>query len=87
MTPISKEKESLSTQNQLLSSEIFLFYLFFVGLECVGHSFAYVAHFVFLRNVWIRTHKYKKIQIWRQQNAQSYVQYTVDYRSYQTSYL
>jgi hypothetical protein len=24
-------------------------------LECVGHSFAYVAHFVFLRDVWIRT--------------------------------
>ncbi len=28
---------------------------FFCGLECVGQSFAYVAHFVFLRNVWIRT--------------------------------
>jgi hypothetical protein len=25
------------------------------GLEYVGHSFAYVAHFVFLRDVWIRT--------------------------------
>jgi hypothetical protein len=25
------------------------------GLECVGHSFAYVNHFVFLRDVWIRT--------------------------------
>jgi hypothetical protein len=25
------------------------------GLECVGHSFAYVAHFVFLRDVWIRS--------------------------------
>jgi hypothetical protein len=24
-------------------------------LECVGHSFAYVAHLVFLRDVWIRT--------------------------------
>jgi hypothetical protein len=24
-------------------------------LECVGHSFAYVAHFVFLRDVWIRS--------------------------------
>jgi hypothetical protein len=23
----------------------------------VGHSFAYVAHFVFLRDVWIRTQK------------------------------
>jgi hypothetical protein len=30
---------------------------FFCGgrLECVGHSFAYVAHFVFLRDIWIRT--------------------------------
>jgi hypothetical protein len=26
-------------------------------LECVGHFFAYVAHFVFLRNVWIRTQR------------------------------
>jgi hypothetical protein len=25
---------------------------FFGRLECVGHSFAYVAHFVFLRDVW-----------------------------------
>jgi hypothetical protein len=26
-------------------------------LECVGHSFAYVAHFEFLRDVWIRTQR------------------------------
>jgi hypothetical protein len=25
------------------------------GLECVHHSFAYFAHFVLLRDVWIRT--------------------------------
>jgi hypothetical protein len=31
------------------------FVYFFGGLECVGHSFAYVAHFWFLRDVWIRT--------------------------------
>jgi hypothetical protein len=30
---------------------------FLGGLECVGHSFAYVAHFVFLRDVWIRTQR------------------------------
>ncbi len=30
---------------------------FFGGLECVGHSFAYVAHFVFLGDVWIRTQR------------------------------
>jgi hypothetical protein len=29
----------------------------FGGLECVGHFFAYVAHFVFLRDVWIRTQR------------------------------
>ncbi len=33
---------------------IFLSY-FVGGLECVGHSFAYVAHFAFLRYAWIRT--------------------------------
>ena len=33
----------------------FFLYIFFGGLECVGQSFAYVAHFVFLRDVWIRT--------------------------------
>jgi hypothetical protein len=32
---------------------LFLVY-FFGGLECVGHSFAYVAYVVFLRDVWIR---------------------------------
>jgi hypothetical protein len=35
------------------------FYIFFDGLVCVGHSFAYVyaAHFVCSRNVWIRTQR------------------------------
>jgi hypothetical protein len=33
----------------------FFFSVYFLGgLECVGHSFAYVAHFVFLGEVWIR---------------------------------
>jgi hypothetical protein len=32
----------------------FSFVYIFGELECVGHSFAYVAHFVFLRDVWIR---------------------------------
>jgi hypothetical protein len=37
---------------------IFCFFgLFFGGLEFVGHSFAYVANFVFLRDVWIRTQR------------------------------
>jgi hypothetical protein len=34
---------------------LFFFVYFFGGLECVGHSFAYVAHLWFLRDVWIRT--------------------------------
>jgi hypothetical protein len=33
------------------------FYIFFVRPECVGHSFAYVAQFVFLRDVWTRTQR------------------------------
>jgi hypothetical protein len=28
-----------------------IFCLIFCGLECVGHSFSYVAYFVFLRDV------------------------------------
>jgi hypothetical protein len=35
-----------------------IFKCFFGVLECVGHSFAYVAHFVFLRYVWIRTQNF-----------------------------
>ncbi len=34
----------------------FLVY-FFGGLECFCHSFAYVVHFVFLRDVWFRTQR------------------------------
>ncbi len=30
---------------------------FFGGLEGIGHFFTYVAHFVFLRGVWIRTQR------------------------------
>ncbi len=38
------------------NSELCIFFVyFFSGLECVGHSFAYVAHLWFLRDVWIRT--------------------------------
>jgi hypothetical protein len=31
------------------------FVYYFCGLECVGHSFAYVAYLIFLRYVWIRS--------------------------------
>jgi hypothetical protein len=36
---------------------IYFFVYFLGGLECVGHSFAYVAHFVFFGDVWIRTQR------------------------------
>jgi hypothetical protein len=35
----------------------FIFFVFFGGLECVGHSYAYVARFVVLRDVWILTQR------------------------------
>jgi hypothetical protein len=31
------------------------FCIFFCGLDCLGHSFANVPLFIFLRDVWIRT--------------------------------
>jgi hypothetical protein len=37
-------------------TKVFL-YIFFGGIEYVGHSFAYVTHFVFLRDVWILTQR------------------------------
>jgi hypothetical protein len=43
--------------NCLRELQCFLFCIFFGGLECVGHSFAYVAHFVFLGDVWLRTQR------------------------------
>jgi hypothetical protein len=33
------------------------FEYFFGGLECVGHFFAYLSHFVILSDVWIRTQR------------------------------
>jgi hypothetical protein len=34
-----------------------IFFIFFGGLECVGHSCAYVAHWIFLKDVWIRSQR------------------------------
>ncbi len=34
-----------------------IFFLFFGGPECVRHSFAYVAHFYFIMDVWIQTQR------------------------------
>jgi hypothetical protein len=33
----------------IISGDYSVFLYFFGRLECIGHSFAYVAHFVFLR--------------------------------------
>jgi hypothetical protein len=46
----------LYRQDEYLSVRI-LKELFFGGLQCVSNSFAYVAHFVFLRDVRIRTRR------------------------------
>jgi hypothetical protein len=35
----------------------FLYLFFWRARECFGHSFAHVAHFVFLRDDWIRTQR------------------------------
>ncbi len=43
----------VGSQSDQIQNVFFVY--FFGGLECVGHSFAYVAHFWFLRDVWIRT--------------------------------
>ncbi len=47
---VSKNQINVNTVHYTL-----FLHIFFGGLECVGHSFAYVAHIVFLRDVWIRT--------------------------------
>ncbi len=41
--------------------------LFFCGLECVGHSFDYVAHLGFLRDIWPRTQS-GVVSSWRTTN-------------------
>jgi hypothetical protein len=40
----------------MLYSSMFISFICFGGLQCVSHYYAYVAHFVFLIYVWIRTH-------------------------------
>ncbi len=40
-----------------LCCRIFKYIYFWGVLQCVCHSFDYVAHFVFLRDVWIRTQR------------------------------
>ncbi len=45
------------TKYNVSAKTTFLCRNFLGGIECVGHCFAYLAHFVFLRDVWIRTQK------------------------------
>ncbi len=44
-------------QTKLFKIKCFFFVYFVGGLECVGHSFASVAHFAVFRDVWIRTQR------------------------------
>jgi hypothetical protein len=46
-----------------------VFCIFVGGLEFVGHSFAYVAHFVYLRDIWIRTQRAGKLEGRGDENA------------------
>ncbi len=46
---------TLSSYHGTVNLHFFVY--FFGGLERVGHSFAYVAHFIFLGDVWIRTQR------------------------------
>ena len=40
-----------------LSNTGTFFNIFSSGLKCVGYTFAYVVHFIFLSDVWIRTQR------------------------------
>jgi hypothetical protein len=40
--------------SRFVDARVYFLYIF-GRLECDGHFFAYGAHFVFLRDVWIRT--------------------------------
>jgi hypothetical protein len=52
---IFKEK---IVMRETIKQLVFVFCIFFWGgLECVGPTFAYVAHLVFLRDAWIRTQR------------------------------
>jgi hypothetical protein len=53
--PLSKSYIRWVTPVQHAMAYFFIWCIFLGGLECVGHSFAYVVHFVFSRDVWIRT--------------------------------
>jgi hypothetical protein len=47
----------VSERKIILSLFCVSFLYIFIGLQCVGHSFAYVTLSIFLRDVWIRTQR------------------------------
>jgi hypothetical protein len=53
----NERRVGMTTEEENTGKFFFLFVYVFDGLECVGHSFAYVAHLVFLGDVWIRTQR------------------------------
>ncbi len=58
VSPSPAPTSCLSTANRIRKILcISLTDIFFCGLECVGHSLAYVAHFVLLKDDWIRTER------------------------------
>ncbi len=59
MSRFQGKKRRSDKQKSINSNEkkYFLFVYFFGGLESVGHSFVHVAHFILLRDVWIRTQR------------------------------
>jgi hypothetical protein len=56
------------------------FVYFFSGLECVGHSFAYVAHLWFVWDVWIRTQS-SAIASWRATDLATHPSYLATHPS------
>jgi hypothetical protein len=61
---VSPQPQSIPLGPFQIFSNFFYVY-FFGGLECVGHSFSYVAHLLFLRDVSIRTQS-ATVASWRE---------------------
>ncbi len=67
-------------------STLWNFFVYFWALGCVGHSFAYVTHFVFLRDVWIRTQR-APVASRRAANLVTYLPNLATHLHYETSYM
>jgi hypothetical protein len=53
----SRDEDQVGLHKENCFVQVLAFFIFLGGLVCVGHSFASDAHFVFLRDVWIRTQR------------------------------